>query len=149
MVPLLSMFHPVSLPSPWPNFCGGIFVYGSCPSYSASSHQAAYNIRRTPHSYDLHRKTRFKNSESALPSCCYSWGRNISSSLCFPHWLPYVWQSSSGKRVVDRLAKGAQNELANIVTILLGLGISATLTADRFAAFNPCHPCHGTRCLYP
>ncbi len=34
--------------------------------------------------------------------------------------------------VVDRLAKGAQNELANIVTILLGLGISATLTADRF-----------------
>jgi len=34
--------------------------------------------------------------------------------------------------VVDRLAQGAQNELANIVTILLGLAISATLTADRF-----------------
>ncbi|MCF4152575.1 sodium ion-translocating decarboxylase subunit beta [Dethiosulfovibrio sp. F2B] len=34
--------------------------------------------------------------------------------------------------VVDRLAKGAQNELANIVTILLGLGISASMTGERF-----------------
>lgn len=34
--------------------------------------------------------------------------------------------------VVDRLSKGAQNELANIVTLLLGLAISTTLEADRF-----------------
>jgi sodium ion-translocating decarboxylase beta subunit len=34
--------------------------------------------------------------------------------------------------VVDRLAQGAQNELANIVTILLGLAISATMTGERF-----------------
>jgi len=34
--------------------------------------------------------------------------------------------------VVDRLSKGAQNELANIVTLLLGLAISTTLDADRF-----------------
>ena len=34
--------------------------------------------------------------------------------------------------VVDRLAKGAQNELANIVTILLGFTISATMTGDKF-----------------
>ena len=34
--------------------------------------------------------------------------------------------------VVDRLARGAQNELANIVTILLGLAISATMTGERF-----------------
>jgi oxaloacetate decarboxylase beta subunit len=34
--------------------------------------------------------------------------------------------------VVDRLSKGAQNELANIVTLLLGLAISTTLAADRF-----------------
>ncbi len=34
--------------------------------------------------------------------------------------------------VVDRLAKGAQNELANIITILLGLAISATMTGERF-----------------
>lgn len=34
--------------------------------------------------------------------------------------------------VVDRLSKGAQNELANIVTILLGLAISASMTGDRF-----------------
>ncbi len=34
--------------------------------------------------------------------------------------------------VVDRLAKGAQNELANIVTILLGLAISVTLDGERF-----------------
>ena len=34
--------------------------------------------------------------------------------------------------VVDRLAQGAQNELANIVTILLGLAISAKMTGGEF-----------------
>lgn len=34
--------------------------------------------------------------------------------------------------VVDRLSKGAQNELANIVTLLLGISIGAVMTADRF-----------------
>lgn len=35
-------------------------------------------------------------------------------------------------RVVDRLSKGAQNELANIVTILLGISIGSVMTADQF-----------------
>lgn len=34
--------------------------------------------------------------------------------------------------VVDRLSKGAQNELANIVTIMLGISIGAVMTADQF-----------------
>ncbi|MCC7145437.1 MAG: sodium ion-translocating decarboxylase subunit beta [Phycisphaeraceae bacterium] len=34
--------------------------------------------------------------------------------------------------VVERLAKGAQNELANLVTILLGITIGATMTAAEF-----------------
>jgi oxaloacetate decarboxylase beta subunit len=34
--------------------------------------------------------------------------------------------------VVDRLSKTAQNELANTVTIFLGLAIGATMTADQF-----------------
>ena len=34
--------------------------------------------------------------------------------------------------VTDRLAQAAQNELANIVTILLGLSISATMTGEKF-----------------
>jgi oxaloacetate decarboxylase beta subunit len=34
--------------------------------------------------------------------------------------------------VVDRLAQGAQNELANIVTILLGLAISSKMTGEAF-----------------
>ena len=34
--------------------------------------------------------------------------------------------------VVNRLSQSAQNELANIVTIMLGLGISCTMTGDRF-----------------
>jgi oxaloacetate decarboxylase beta subunit len=34
--------------------------------------------------------------------------------------------------VVDRLAKGAQNELANIVTILLGLAIASKMTGEAF-----------------
>jgi oxaloacetate decarboxylase beta subunit len=34
--------------------------------------------------------------------------------------------------VVERLSKAAQNELANIVTIFLGLAIGATMTAEAF-----------------
>jgi sodium ion-translocating decarboxylase beta subunit len=34
--------------------------------------------------------------------------------------------------VVDRLSKAAQNELANVVTIFLGLAIGATMTAGQF-----------------
>lgn len=35
-------------------------------------------------------------------------------------------------KVVDRLSKGAQNELANIVTLLLGICIGSVMTADQF-----------------
>lgn len=35
-------------------------------------------------------------------------------------------------KVVDRLSKAAQNEIINIVTILLGLGVGAKLSAERF-----------------
>jgi carboxybiotin decarboxylase len=34
--------------------------------------------------------------------------------------------------VVDRLSKAAQNELANVVTLFLGLTIGSTMTADQF-----------------
>lgn len=34
--------------------------------------------------------------------------------------------------VVERLSKGAQNELANIVTLLLGISIGAVMTANEF-----------------
>ncbi len=34
--------------------------------------------------------------------------------------------------VVERLSKAAQNELANVVTIFLGLAIGATMTAEQF-----------------
>jgi oxaloacetate decarboxylase beta subunit len=34
--------------------------------------------------------------------------------------------------VVDRLSKSAQNELANIVTLFLGIAIGSTMVADRF-----------------
>lgn len=39
--------------------------------------------------------------------------------------------------VTDRLAQAAQNELANIVTILLGLSISATMTGEKFVNATP------------
>ncbi len=35
-------------------------------------------------------------------------------------------------KVVDRLSKGAQNELANIITLLLGICIGSVMTADKF-----------------
>ncbi len=34
--------------------------------------------------------------------------------------------------VVDRLSKTAQNELINVVTIFLGLGVGSKLQADTF-----------------
>jgi oxaloacetate decarboxylase beta subunit len=34
--------------------------------------------------------------------------------------------------VLDRLSKAAQNELANIVTLLLGITIGSSMTAERF-----------------
>lgn len=38
--------------------------------------------------------------------------------------------------VVDRLSKAAQNELANVVTIFLGLAIGGTMTAERFLRWD-------------
>lgn len=38
--------------------------------------------------------------------------------------------------VVDRLSKTAQNELINIVTIFLGLGVGSKLQADKFLNFE-------------
>lgn len=38
--------------------------------------------------------------------------------------------------VVDRLSKGAQNELANIVTILLGISIGAVMTSQEFLDYR-------------
>ena len=38
--------------------------------------------------------------------------------------------------VVDRIAKAAQNELMNIVTIFLGISVGATATADTFLSWK-------------
>lgn len=38
--------------------------------------------------------------------------------------------------VVDNLSNCAQNELANLVTLLLGITIGGTMTAERFLTFN-------------
>jgi oxaloacetate decarboxylase beta subunit len=38
--------------------------------------------------------------------------------------------------VVERLSKGVQNELTNIVTIFLGLGVGSKLSADLFLRFE-------------
>ena len=34
--------------------------------------------------------------------------------------------------VLEKLSKAAQNELSNIVTLLLGISVGATMTADKF-----------------
>ncbi|MEM3386544.1 MAG: sodium ion-translocating decarboxylase subunit beta [Nitrososphaerales archaeon] len=52
-------------------------------------------------------------------------GIPLIGSLMFGNFL-----RESG--VVDRLAKSAQNELANITTILLGIAIGGTMVADQF-----------------
>ncbi|RLI32238.1 glutaconyl-CoA decarboxylase subunit beta [Candidatus Bathyarchaeota archaeon] len=57
--------------------------------------------------------------------------------LLVPHATPLIGAIAIGNLfresgVVDRLAKAAENELLNISTILLGLGIGGTLTAEEF-----------------
>lgn len=61
----------------------------------------------------------------------------IIAGLIAPASLPLVGFLMFGNilresKVLDRLSAAAQNELVNLVTILLGISISATMTADRF-----------------
>ena len=61
----------------------------------------------------------------------------VLAGLVAPISLPLVGTLMFGNllresRVVDRLAKAAQNELANIVTLLLGITIGSTMTASQF-----------------
>ncbi|MGP3667015.1 MAG: sodium ion-translocating decarboxylase subunit beta [Candidatus Bathyarchaeota archaeon] len=57
--------------------------------------------------------------------------------LLVPHATPLIGAIAIGNLlresgVVDRLAKAAENELLNIATILLGLGVGGSLTAEVF-----------------
>jgi oxaloacetate decarboxylase beta subunit len=61
----------------------------------------------------------------------------LISGLIAPSAVPLVGFLMFGNLlrecgVLERLSKSAQNELANLVTILLGLTIASTMTADKF-----------------
>jgi len=61
----------------------------------------------------------------------------LTVCLLLPATTPLIGMFMVGNifresEVVDRLAKSAQNELVNIVTILLGLGVGATMGAETF-----------------
>jgi oxaloacetate decarboxylase beta subunit len=61
----------------------------------------------------------------------------ILTGLVAPNAVPLIGFLMFGNLlrecgVLDRLAKSAQNELVNIVTILLGISISTTMQAERF-----------------
>ena len=65
----------------------------------------------------------------------------IFVSLLVPSAAPLVGSLMLGNLfkecgVVDRLTKTAQNELMNIVTIMLGLSVGATATANTFLAWS-------------
>ncbi len=68
----------------------------------------------------------------------------ILLSLCalfLPSATPLIGMVAFGNLlkecgVVDRLSKAAQNELMNIVTIFLGLGVGSKLAAENFLNFN-------------
>ena len=61
----------------------------------------------------------------------------ILSAIIAPQAVPLIGMLMFGNvlresGVTDRLASSAQNELINIVTILLGLTVGGTMTAERF-----------------
>ena len=61
----------------------------------------------------------------------------LITALLLPAALPLIGMITFGNLlresgVVDRLSKTAQNELINIVTIFLGLGVGSKLQADTF-----------------
>lgn len=63
----------------------------------------------------------------------------ISAGIIAPASVPLIGFLMLGNLmresgVVDRLSETAQKELVNITTILLGVSISATMTADKFLA---------------
>ena len=67
----------------------------------------------------------------------------VSLIICFvvPSATPLIGMLMLGNLmkesgVVDRLVKTAQNELMNIVTIMLGVTVGATATADYFLTWN-------------
>jgi carboxybiotin decarboxylase len=61
----------------------------------------------------------------------------VVSSLVVPSAAALIGMLMFGNllreaKVVDRLSKGAQNELANIVTLMLGICIASVMEADQF-----------------
>lgn len=61
----------------------------------------------------------------------------LVAGLIAPASLPLVGFLMFGNilresKVLDRLSESAQNELVNLITILLGITIASTMTADRF-----------------
>ena len=68
---------------------------------------------------------------------------HISLIICLllPEATPLIGMMMVGNLfresgVVDRLTKTAQNELVNIVTIILGLGVGATMEAQKFLVWD-------------
>ncbi|MDO9591578.1 MAG: sodium ion-translocating decarboxylase subunit beta [Erysipelotrichaceae bacterium] len=65
----------------------------------------------------------------------------IVTGLVAPNAVPLIGFLMFGNLlrecgVLDRLAKAAQNELVNIITILLGITISTTMQAERFLTWQ-------------
>jgi len=61
----------------------------------------------------------------------------IVAGMLVPKAIPLIGMLMVGNLfkesgVTDRLAKGAREELMNIVTIILGLGVGSTMAADKF-----------------
>jgi len=61
----------------------------------------------------------------------------IVAGLLAPKGIPLIGSLMLGNflkesRVVNRLAKSAENEISNVTTLLLGLTVGATMTAEQF-----------------
>jgi oxaloacetate decarboxylase beta subunit len=90
-----------------------------------------------------HKKTVSKTTKMLFPIVI-----TIVGGLIAPKGLPLLATIMFGNLmkesgVVPRLAKAAENEIANIVTLLLGISIGATMSGPVFVQPPPDHPCLG------
>ena len=67
-----------------------------------------------------------------VPDCGHYAGRACRARQCGAGRLPHVRQPAARVRRADALSETAQNVLANLITIVLGLTVAGQMTADKF-----------------
>ncbi len=115
----------------------GLFLYGSCADYPAVCHPSCNNEKRTSDSYDIQPEGGFQDNEDCFPDYCYDYRRPYFPGIRGSGGLPLMFGNliRGVRRITKSLSDTAQNELANLITLLLGITISFSMRADAFVRY--------------